>query len=63
MGRGVRPRPTARADTRPWLEIFADDLRCAHGATVGRLDDDALFYLRSRGIPHDESRRMLIDAW
>jgi Fe-S cluster assembly protein SufD len=56
-------RPTARADTRPWLEIFADDVRCAHGATVGRLDDDALFYLRSRGIPHDESRRMLIDAF
>ena len=55
--------PTARADSRPWLEIFADDVRCAHGATVGRLDDDALFYLRSRGISGDESRRMLIDAF
>jgi Fe-S cluster assembly protein SufD len=56
-------QPTAKADTRPWLEIFADDVRCAHGATVGRLDDDALFYLRSRGIPGPESRRILIDAF
>jgi Fe-S cluster assembly protein SufD len=56
-------QPTARADTRPWLEIFADDVRCTHGATVGRLDDDALFYLRSRGIPPAESRTMLIDAF
>ena len=55
--------PTAQADTRPWLEIFADDVRCTHGATVGRLDDEALFYLRSRGIPerrgpHDAHRRV-----
>jgi Fe-S cluster assembly protein SufD len=56
-------QPTAQADTRPWLEIFADDVRCTHGATVGRLDDDALFYLRSRGVPLDESRAMLIDAF
>ena len=56
-------QPTAQADSRPWLEIFADEVRCTHGATVGRLDDDALFYLRSRGIPLDESRAMLIDAF
>ncbi len=56
-------QPTAQADSRPWLEIFADDVRCTHGATVGRLDDDALFYLRSRGIPVAESRAMLIDAF
>jgi Fe-S cluster assembly protein SufD len=56
-------QPTAQADSRPWLEIFADDVRCAHGATVGRLDEDALFYLRSRGIPHDQSRTMLIEAF
>jgi len=54
---------TAEADTRPWLEIFADDVRCTHGATVGRLDDDALFYLRSRGIPVAVGRAMLIDAF
>lgn len=55
--------PTAQADTRPWLEIFADDVRCAHGATVGRLDDDAFFYLRSRGIPADRARAMLVAAF
>jgi Fe-S cluster assembly protein SufD len=55
--------PTAQADTRPWLEILADDVRCTHGATVGRLDDDALFYLRSRGIPLDQSRAILIAAF
>ncbi len=41
----------ARVDTKPQLEIFADDVKCTHGATVGRLDDVALFYARSRGIP------------
>lgn len=55
--------PTAQADTRPWLEILADDVRCSHGATVGRLDDDALFYLRSRGIPLAEGRAMLVAAF
>lgn len=55
--------PTAQADSRPWLEIFADDVRCTHGSTVGRLDDEALFYLRSRGIPLAESRSILIDAF
>jgi Fe-S cluster assembly protein SufD len=55
--------PTAEADTRPWLEIFADDVRCTHGATVGRLDDDALFYLRTRGIPEVEARAMLVDGF
>lgn len=56
-------RPTAQVDTRPWLEIFADDVRCAHGATVGRLDDDALFYLRSRGIPIATARSLLVAAF
>jgi Fe-S cluster assembly protein SufD len=55
--------PNAEADTRPWLQILADDVRCNHGATVGRLDDDALFYLRSRGIPLEMARSMLVDAF
>ena len=55
--------PHAEADTRPWLRILADDVRCTHGATVGRLDDEALFYLRSRGIGVAEARTMLIDAF
>ncbi len=54
---------TAQADTRPWLEILADDVKCTHGATVGRLDDTALFYMRSRGIPLAKARSMLIGAF
>jgi len=49
----------AEIDTKPELEIYADDLRCAHGATVGQLDDDALFYLRARGVPESEARALL----
>jgi len=56
-------RRSAEADTRPWLEIYADDVRCTHGATVGRIDDDALFYLRSRGVPLVEARAMLVAAF
>lgn len=55
--------PTARADTRPWLEIHSDEVACTHGATVGRLDDDAVVYLRSRGIAHREARTMLMRAF
>lgn len=54
---------TARVDSRPWLEIFADDVRCDHGSATGRLDDDALFYLRSRGIPRSHARSMLLEAF
>lgn len=61
--RNLLLRPTAQADARPWLEIFADEVRCSHGATVGRLDDEALFYLRSRGIPLDEARTMLVTGF
>jgi Fe-S cluster assembly protein SufD len=53
----------AEADTQPRLEILADDVSCSHGATVGQLDDDALYYLRTRGIPHHEARRILIDGF
>jgi Fe-S cluster assembly protein SufD len=50
-------------DTKPQLEIFADDVKCTHGATVGQLDEDSVFYLRSRGIGAVEARRMLIHAF
>ncbi|MGH9171847.1 MAG: Fe-S cluster assembly protein SufD [Acidimicrobiales bacterium] len=50
----------AEVDTRPRLEIFTDDVACAHGAAVGRLDADALFYLRSRGIPETVARNLLV---
>ena len=54
---------TARMHTKPRLEIYADDVKCSHGATVGQIDTEALFYLQSRGIPKDESRLMLMDAF
>lgn len=50
----------AKMDTKPQLEIFADDVKCSHGATVGQLDDNALFYLTSRGINKREARLMLM---
>ncbi len=53
----------AEMDTKPELEIYADDVQCRHGATVGQLDDLALFYLRSRGVPESEARAMLIHAF
>lgn len=53
----------AEADSRPQLEIYADDVKCGHGATVGQLDDDALFYLRSRGIDDVGARNLLIHAF
>ena len=53
----------AQINTKPELEIFADDVKCTHGATVGQLDDDALFYLRARGLAHDQARNVLIHAF
>jgi Fe-S cluster assembly protein SufD len=54
---------TAKVNTKPQLEIFADDVKCTHGATVGRLDDVALFYARSRGVPAAEAQRLLTYAF
>src|SRR5204863_450303 len=53
----------ATADTKPQLEIYADDVKCTHGATIGQLDEDAVYYLRSRGISLDMARQMLIHAF
>ncbi len=53
----------AEINTQPRLEILADEVACKHGATVGQLDETALYYMRSRGIPADEARRLLIDAF
>ena len=50
-------------DTKPELEIYADDVACSHVCTVGQLDDEALFYLRSRGIPKKEAQAMLMYAF
>jgi Fe-S cluster assembly protein SufD len=53
----------AKVNTKPQLEIFADDVKCTHGATVGRLDDIALFYARSRGVPVDKAQLLLTYAF
>ncbi|MBW8361727.1 MAG: Fe-S cluster assembly protein SufD [Kaistella sp.] len=53
----------ATIDTKPQLEIFADDVKCSHGCTVGQLNDDALFYLRARGISKEEAQALLLYAF
>ena len=53
----------ASINTKPQLEIFADDVKCSHGCTIGQLDESALFYLRSRGIPEKEARALLMFAF
>jgi Fe-S cluster assembly protein SufD len=53
----------AEMDTKPELEIYADDVKCSHGATTGQLDEQALFYMRARGIPLVEARALLIGAF
>jgi Fe-S cluster assembly protein SufD len=53
----------ASIDTKPQLEIYADDVACSHGCTIGQLDDEALFYLRARGIPKKEAQAMLMYAF
>lgn len=53
----------AKINTAPQLEILADDVKCAHGATIGKLDENQVFYLRSRGIDYDTARQMLVTAY
>ena len=53
----------AEVDTKPQLEIYADDVKCSHGATVGRIDDEQMFYLRSRGIDKQAAQKMIIYAF
>jgi len=56
-------KSTAKINTMPFLEIYADDVQCSHGATVGQLDNEALFYLMQRGIPFDDARMLLMFAF
>ncbi|MCB1255662.1 MAG: SufD family Fe-S cluster assembly protein, partial [Microthrixaceae bacterium] len=55
--------PAAQSDSRPWLEIFADDVACTHGSAIGQLDEKALFYMRSRGIPIEDARAILVGGF
>jgi len=57
--RGLLAGPEAEIDVRPQLEIYTDEVRCSHGATAGKLDDDMLFYLLSRGLDRDSAQRLL----
>ncbi len=63
MNQALLLSPDAEIDSKPQLEIYADDVKCSHGATVGELDADQLFYLRSRGIPEPEARSILVRAF
>ena len=63
MSRALLLSRKAEVDAKPELEIYADDVVCAHGATVGELDATQLFYLTSRGIPEAQARAMLIEAF
>jgi Fe-S cluster assembly protein SufD len=63
ISRSLLLSSTAAADTKPELEILADDVKCSHGATIGDLDEEALFYLRARGVGEPEARKMMTDAF
>ncbi len=63
MNQALLLSPEAEVDSKPELEIFADDVKCSHGATVGELDQEQLFYLRTRGIPEPEARSILVRAF
>jgi Fe-S cluster assembly protein SufD len=63
MNQALLLSPDAEIDCKPELEIFADDVKCSHGATVGELDAEQMFYLRSRGIPDAEARSILVRAF
>ena len=61
--RNLMLSPQARADSIPGLEILADDVRCTHGATVGQLEEEAIYYLMSRGLPRPEAERIMVDGF
>ncbi|MSO90608.1 MAG: Fe-S cluster assembly protein SufD [Acetobacteraceae bacterium] len=63
MNQALLLSPEAEIDSKPQLEIYADDVKCSHGATVGELDADQFFYLRSRGVPEIQARAMLVRAF
>ena len=63
MNQALLLSPDAEIDAKPELEIYADDVKCSHGATVGELDADQMFFLRSRGIPAEQAKAMLVRAF
>jgi Fe-S cluster assembly protein SufD len=63
LNRSLLLSDKAKVDAKPQLEIFADDVRCTHGATIGQLDDEQVFYLKSRGYDEQAARGMLTYAF
>ncbi|MGI4939803.1 MAG: SufB/SufD family protein, partial [Janthinobacterium lividum] len=63
MNQALLLSPDAEIDAKPELQIYADDVKCSHGATVGELDAEQMFYLRSRGVPLVQARAMLVRAF
>jgi Fe-S cluster assembly protein SufD len=63
MNQALLLSPDTEINSKPQLEIYADDVKCSHGSTVGELDPDQLFYLRSRGVPEAEARSLLVRAF
>jgi Fe-S cluster assembly protein SufD len=63
QNRNLQLDDTARIYTRPQLEIYADDVKCGHGATVGRLNEEEIYYMRQRGISEDTARRMQMQGF
>ncbi len=63
LSQGLLLSPRAEADTKPELEIYADDVKCSHGATIGALDSESIFYLRSRGLPEGDAKALLVEAF
>ena len=61
--RNLLMNPGARADTIPFLEIATADVRCSHAGAVGRVDDEHLFYLRSRGVPEDAAKQLIVTGF
>jgi Fe-S cluster assembly protein SufD len=63
LSRALLLSDQAEMDAKPELEIYADDVKCSHGSTIGDLDEEAMFYLRSRGLNETEARALLIEAF
>jgi Fe-S cluster assembly protein SufD len=63
MNRAMLMSDKAEVNSKPELEIYADDVRCSHGATVGELEEEQVFYLQSRGIDRDTARQLLVAAY
>ena len=63
VNRNILLTDKAKVFTKPYLEIYADDVKCSHGSTVGQLDDEALFYMQQRGMSYDVARKLLLNAF